>query len=44
MCQVGVYMDQEEVEKHEFIGIGEDGFPTKEGRVELIKGKALEIW
>jgi len=44
MCQIGVYMDEEKVEKHEFVGIGEDRFPINEGRVDIIDGKALEIW
>eukprot|EP00210_Caulerpa_lentillifera_P003207 g3064.t1 len=44
VCQVGVWMDREQVEKYEFVGIGEDRFPVNEGRVTIIDGKALEIW
>lgn len=44
VCQVGVRMDREKVEKYEFVGIGEDGFPVDEGKVTLIDGKELEIW
>lgn len=44
VCQVVVRMDREKVEKYEFVGIGEDGFPVDEGKVSLIDGKELEIW
>ena len=32
------------VDKHEWVGRGEDGFPVMEGKVNEILGKNLEIW
>ncbi|CAD7699392.1 unnamed protein product [Ostreobium quekettii] len=44
VCKVGVRMDTLNVEKPNFIGIGEDGFPVNEGGVTSVLGKNLQIW
>lgn len=42
--KLSIELDREKVEKHQFIGIGEDGFPKREGKIEIIEGKSLGIW
>ncbi|CAL8471268.1 g10810 [Coccomyxa elongata] len=41
--QLGVWYDDEEVRKHEWVGRGADGFPTLEGKESDVVGKHLEI-
>ncbi|KAK9918137.1 hypothetical protein WJX75_001530 [Coccomyxa subellipsoidea] len=41
--QLGVWYDDEEVTKHEWVGRGTDGFPTLEGKQRGVTGKHLEI-
>ena len=41
--QLGVWYDDEEVMKHEWVGRGSDGFPTLEGKQREVVGKHLEI-
>lgn len=40
---LGVKFDEEEVERHEWVGRGADGFPTLEGNLEDVVGANLEI-
>lgn len=44
LCKIGVRMDTEVVDDHQFVGMGEDGFPTMEGKVTKVTGKNFEIW
>lgn len=41
--QLGVWYDDEEVRKHEWVGRGADGFPILEGKESDVVGKHLEI-
>lgn len=41
--QLGVWYDDEEVRKHEWVGRGADGFPILEGKESEVVGKHLEI-
>jgi hypothetical protein len=44
VAELGVGFDGEVTVKYEWIGQGKDGFPTKEGKQEEVKGKHFEIW
>lgn len=44
VCDILVSFDKEVVQRAEYIGIGEDGFPIKEGRLVDVQGKNFEIW
>jgi hypothetical protein len=44
VAKIGVRYDNELVEKYEWVGRGEDGFPQPEGKVENVAGKNFEIW
>eukprot|EP01025_Chloroclados_australasicus_P058968 TRINITY_DN7446_c0_g2_i1.p2 TRINITY_DN7446_c0_g2~~TRINITY_DN7446_c0_g2_i1.p2 ORF type:complete len:224 (+),score=27.60 TRINITY_DN7446_c0_g2_i1:129-800(+) len=44
VCGILVRFDDESLQKFEWIGRGEDGFPTKEGPSKPVEGKHLEIW
>lgn len=44
VCKLGVRMDTEVVEDPQYIGIGEDGFPVKEGKMTEVEGKFFQIW
>ena len=41
--EIGIRFDNEENEKHEWVGRGSDGFPTLEGKKVSVVGKHLEI-
>ena len=41
--ELGIRFDNEENEKHEWVGRGADGFPTLEGKKVSVVGKHLEI-
>jgi hypothetical protein len=41
--ELGIRFDNEENEKHEWVGRGADGFPTLEGKKVSVEGKHLEI-
>ncbi len=40
---IRVAFDDGSVDRHEYIGVGSDGFPTLEGAVEEVDGDALEV-
>ncbi|CAD7702291.1 unnamed protein product [Ostreobium quekettii] len=44
VCRVCVRMDTEVVEKPDFIGIGQDGFPVNEGGTTSVEGRFFQIW
>lgn len=41
--ELGIRFDDEQNEKHEWVGRGADGFPTLEGKKVSVEGKHLEI-
>lgn len=44
VAHIGVRYDNEVMDKYEWVGRGEDGFPQPEGKVETVLGKNFEIW
>lgn len=44
IAQIGVRYDNDEVDKYEWVGRGEDGFPQPEGKKDTVVGKNFEIW
>lgn len=44
LTDLGIMFDQDQVNKHEWVGRGDDGFPVLEGKVEQVSGKYFEIW
>lgn len=44
VCKLGVRMDNEVVEDPQYIGIGDDGFPVREGKMTEVEGKFFQIW
>lgn len=43
-CDLKISFDSEIIQKHEWVGRGEDGFPILEGKVDSVKGKHFQIW
>ena len=41
--ELGIRLDEEEIERHEWVGRGADGFPSLEGKVVSVTGRHLEI-
>ncbi len=44
LTDLGIFFDKDTVNKHEWIGRGEDGFPVGEGNAQEVRGKNIEIW
>lgn len=44
VAHIGVRYDNEVMDKYEWVGRGEDGFPQPEGKVDTVVGKNFEIW
>eukprot|EP00884_Botryococcus_braunii_P002789 jgi/Botrbrau1/12510/Bobra.0169s0052.1 len=44
VAQIGVRYDNDEVDRYEWVGRGEDGFPQPEGKKDTVIGKNFEIW
>ncbi len=44
LTDLGIFFDKDTVNKHEWIGRGEDGFPVGEGNAQEVIGKNIEIW
>eukprot|EP00199_Chlamydomonas_sp_CCMP681_P003599 CAMPEP_0119103018 /NCGR_PEP_ID=MMETSP1180-20130426/1574_1 /TAXON_ID=3052 ORGANISM="Chlamydomonas cf sp, Strain CCMP681" /NCGR_SAMPLE_ID=MMETSP1180 /ASSEMBLY_ACC=CAM_ASM_000741 /LENGTH=178 /DNA_ID=CAMNT_0007087427 /DNA_START=290 /DNA_END=826 /DNA_ORIENTATION=+ len=44
LCDLGIMFDKDVITKHEFVGRGDDGFPTMEGKMDTVYGKHFEIW
>jgi hypothetical protein len=43
LTQLGVWFDDKNVSKREWVGRGPDGFPVLEGRTEEVLGRSLEV-
>lgn len=44
LTSLGVGFDDNLVDKAEWVGRNEEGFPTMEGNISSVKGKHIEIW
>ena len=44
LTSLGVGFDDTLVDKAEWVGRNEEGFPTMEGNISSVKGKNIEIW